>query len=224
MANTSPKCLKSIDNYQVPNTKLLVVDDDNFARSTVAGALSMMGYQVVAAAAANQALTDLADSSLDVAILDLDLGTGPTGVDLAFILRKRHPNLGLVFLTSYSDPKFLNVRYSQLPTGARYLTKSNLTNLTQLVMLINQAYVSPLKANSKVPKSEFRLSGNQIKILKLIADGKTTNQIAERLMITPKAVEGVISRINSNLSLTNLDKNNRRVQLVRAYYKLIGKL
>jgi DNA-binding NarL/FixJ family response regulator len=211
-------------NYQVPNLKLLIVDDDNFSRSTVIGALSMMGYQVVAAAAANQAIVDLAESSLDVAILDLDLGTGPTGVDLAFILRKRHPNLGLVFLTSYSDPKFLNARYSQLPAGARYLTKSNLTNLSQLVMLINQAYVSPLKTSSKVPKSEYRLSGNQVEILKLIADGKTTNQIAEQLMITPKAVEGVISRINSNLGLTHLDTNNRRVQLVRAYYKLIGKL
>jgi DNA-binding NarL/FixJ family response regulator len=211
-------------NYQVPNLKLLIVDDDNFSRSTVAGALSMMGYQVVAAAAANQAIADLAESSLDVAILDLDLGTGPTGVDLAFILRKRHPNLGLVFLTSYSDPKFLNARYSQLPTGARYLTKSSLTNLTQLVILINQTHASPLKTSSKAPKSEYRLSGNQVEILKLIADGKTTNQIAEQLMITPKAVEGVISRINSNLGLTHLDTNNRRVQLVRAYYKLIGKL
>jgi DNA-binding NarL/FixJ family response regulator len=211
-------------NYQVPNLKLLIVDDDNFSRSTVTGALSMMGYQVVAAAAANQAITDLAESSLDVAILDLDLGTGPTGIDLAFILRKRHPNLGLVFLTSYSDPKFLNARYSELPTGARYLTKSNLTNLTQLVILINQAYVSPLRTSSKAPKSEYRLSGNQVEILKLIADGNTTNQIAEQLMITPKAVEGVISRINSNLGLTHLDTNNRRVQLVRAYYKLIGKL
>jgi DNA-binding NarL/FixJ family response regulator len=211
-------------NYQVPNLKLLIVDDDNFSRSTVTGALSMMGYQVVAAAAANQAISDLAESSLDVAILDLDLGTGPTGIDLAFILRKRHPNLGLVFLTSYSDPKFLNARYSELPTGARYLTKSNLTNLTQLVILINQAYVSPLRTSSKAPKSEYRLSGNQVEILKLVADGKTTNQIAEQLMITPKAVEGVISRINSNLGLTHLDTNNRRVQLVRAYYKLIGKL
>lgn len=211
-------------NYQVPNLKLLIVDDDNFSRSTVTGALSMMGYQVIAAAAANQAITDLAESSLDVAILDLDLGTGPTGIDLAFILRKKQPNLGLVFLTSYSDPKFLNARYSELPTGARYLTKSNLTNLTQLVILINQAHASPLKTSSKAPKSEYRLSGNQVEILKLIADGNTTNQIAEQLMITPKAVEGVISRINSNLGLTHLDTNNRRVQLVRAYYKLIGKL
>lgn len=211
-------------NYQVPNLKLLIVDDDNFSRSTVTGALSMMGYQVIAAAAANQAITDLAESSLDVAILDLDLGTGPTGIDLAFILRKKQPNLGLVFLTSYSDPKFLNARYSELPAGARYLTKSNLTNLTQLVILINQAHASPLKTSSKAPKSEYRLSGNQVEILKLIADGNTTNQIAEQLMITPKAVEGVISRINSNLGLTHLDTNNRRVQLVRAYYKLIGKL
>jgi DNA-binding NarL/FixJ family response regulator len=75
-----------------------------------------------------------------------------------------------------------------------------------------------------VPKSEFHLSENQIEVLKLIAEGKTTNQIAEELTITPKAVEGVISRINSNLGLINSESKNPRVQLVRTYYKLIGKL
>lgn len=204
--------------------QLLVVDDENFARSTIVGALSMMGYPVLAAAAANEAVIELANRPLDVAILDLDLGTGPTGVDLAFILRKRFPLLGLVFLTSYSDPKFMNARYSQLPAGARYLTKSSLTNLTQLVLLINQVHLAPLKPVRKFPKSKFRLSANQIEVLKLIAEGKTTNQIAELLSISPKGVEGVISRINSNLGLTQLDKNNRRVQLVRTYYQLIGKL
>jgi DNA-binding NarL/FixJ family response regulator len=204
--------------------KLLIVDDDSFSRVAISSALAILGHQITSAGAANQALEQLADDDLDVAILDLDLGTGPTGIDLAFILRKRLPNLGIVFLTSYSDPKFLATRYSELPMGARYLTKSSLANLTQLITLINQARFSPLKTNSKVPKSEFHLSENQIEVLKLIAEGKTTNQIAEELTITPKAVEGVISRINSNLGLINSDSKNPRVQLVRTYYKLIGKL
>ncbi len=204
--------------------KLLIVDDDNFSRVAISSALAILGHQITTAGAANQALEQLADDHLDVAILDLDLGTGPTGIDLAFILRKRFPNLGIVFLTSYSDPKFLAARYSELPMGARYLTKSSLANLTQLITLINQARFSPLKTNSKAPKSEFYLSENQIEVLKLIAEGKTTNQIAEQLLITPKAVEGVISRINSNLGLSHADSKNPRVQLVRTYYKLIGKL
>ena len=204
--------------------KLLIVDDDNFSRVAISSALAILGHQITAAGAANQALEQLADDHLDVAILDLDLGTGPTGIDLAYILRKRFPNLGIVFLTSYSDPKFLAARYSELPMGARYLTKSSLANLTQLITLINQARFSPLKTNSKAPKSEFHLSENQIEVLKLIAEGKTTNQIAELLMITTKAVEGVISRINSNLGLSNSESKNPRVQLVQSYYKLIGKI
>jgi DNA-binding NarL/FixJ family response regulator len=221
---TYPKYRLPLHNCQVRNPKLLVVDDDNFSRVTLTGALAALEYQICTATTVTEAMAKSGNTDFEVAILDLDLGPGPTGIDLAFALRKRNPNLGIIFLSSYSDPKFIKSTSKDLPAGARYLTKSSLTNLSQLIILINQAFASPLKTNTKYPKSDIRLNPNQLEILKLIAEGKTTNQIADHLNITTKAVEGVISRINLNLGLTVENNNNRRVQLVRAYYKLIGKL
>jgi DNA-binding NarL/FixJ family response regulator len=205
--------------------KLLIVEDDNFARATLAGGLAALGYQILSATgAANQALAAISDQEPDVALLDLDLGPGPSGLDLATLLRKRNPNIGIIFLTSYSDPRFLAAGFDQLPVGARYLTKSALTNLGILTNLINQTKAFPLKTNQKAPSAETKLSQKQLTILKLLADGKTTSQIAEKLEISVKAVEGIISRLNSNLGLTESGNENRRVQLVRAYYRMIGKL
>lgn len=204
--------------------KLLIVEDDNFARATLAGGLAALGYQILAATgSANQALAAMDEQEPDVALLDLDLGPGPSGLDLAVLLRKRNPTIGIIFLTSYSDPRFLADGFDQLPAGARYLTKSALTNLATLTSLINQTKAFPLKTNQKTPRAETKLTQKQLTILKLLAEGKTTNQIAEKLEISVKAVEGIISRLNSNLGLTESGSENRRVQLVRAYYRLIGK-
>lgn len=205
--------------------KLLIVEDDNFARATLTGGLSALGYPIVlATGAANQALASLTDQEADVAVLDLDLGPGPSGLDLATMLRKRKPTIGIIFLTSYSDPRFLASGFDQLPVGARYLTKSTLTNIGVLTNLINQTFAYPLKTSQKPPKVQPKLSEKQLTILKLLAEGKTTSQIAEKLEISVKAVEGIISRLNQNLGLAELGNENRRVQLVRAYYRLIGKL
>jgi DNA-binding NarL/FixJ family response regulator len=205
--------------------KLLIVEDDNFARATLTGGLAALGYQILAATgSANQALAAMGNQEPDVALLDLDLGPGPSGLDLASLLRKRNSTIGIIFLTSYSDPRFLAAGFDQLPAGARYLTKSALTNLATLTSLINQTKAFPLKTNQKTPRAETKLTQKQLTILKFLAEGKTTNQIAEKLEISVKAVEGIISRLNSNLGLTESGTENRRVQLVRAYYRLIGKL
>jgi DNA-binding NarL/FixJ family response regulator len=209
----------------MPSTKLIIVDDDNFSRTTLSGGLSALGYQVIAAVpAANQAIAAIANDDPEIAILDLDLGPGPTGLDLALLLRKRNPNIGIIFLTSYSDPRFLISPNDQLPIGSRYLVKSQLSNLGILVNMINQTRALPLKTSYKSPKVNSKLSTKQLTTLKLLAEGKTTSQIAEKLGVSIKAVEGIISRLNNNLGLMGGPLENRRVQLVKAYYRLIGKI
>lgn len=57
------------------------------------------------------------------AVLDLDLGEGPTGIDLAHGLRRLIPTLPIVMLTSYSDPLHAGLT-RELPTGVPYVVKS----------------------------------------------------------------------------------------------------
>lgn len=207
----------------MPTASVLLVDDDTFTRTALMGALAGVGYQVQSLAAAAQALSFSQTNRIDVAILDLDLGPGPTGIDLAHLLRRNNPNLGLIFLTSYSDPRLLTSTDIELPIGARYLMKSKLSELGSLITLIDQTVAYPLKTSHKAPDAEVKLNRNQIQILRLVAAGWSTNQIAENLNLSVKSVEATISRINRNLGISDTDQN-KRVKLAKMYYQLIGKL
>ncbi len=207
----------------MPSASVLLVDDDTFTRTTLAAALSGAGYRVHPFAAAAPAVNFAQANLIDVAILDLDLGPGPTGIDLAHLLRRISANLGLIFLTSYSDPRLLTTAELELPIGARYLLKSKLTELTSLITLIDQTITYPLKTSHKAPVVDVKLNRNQIQILKLVAAGFSSNQSAENLNLSVKSVEAAISRINSNLGISDTDQN-KRVQLAKIYYQLIGKL
>ena len=79
---------------------LLLVEDDELVRMTVALMLEDDGFGVVEASSAHEALCLIRDG-LEAAVLvtDVDLGCGPSGVQLADDLRALQPGIGIVFIT-----------------------------------------------------------------------------------------------------------------------------
>ncbi len=79
---------------------LLLVEDDPLVRETVAAMLEDEGFEVVEACNAAAALT-LVKDGLDVPLIvtDVDLGTGPSGAELADMLRRLRPELRIIFIT-----------------------------------------------------------------------------------------------------------------------------
>ena len=210
-------------NCDMRRGSLLLLDDDSFARTTLASALSGIGYNVTSLGTASEAVEVARQKFMDAALLDLDLGPGPSGIDVSHVLRRINSQVGLVFLTSYSDPRFLLSYGGELPTGARYLVKSKLTEISSLTNLIDQTIRFPMKNSKQIPKSEHRLTRTQVQILKLLAAGGSTTQIAQELDISVKSVEAVISRMNAGVGESQLSQN-KRVNLANFYYRLIGKL
>lgn len=204
--------------------QVIVVEDDAFTRAALGPALGSHNINVVSSSdRAQSALLAVDIHQVDVAILDLDLGSGPTGLDIAYLLRQKNPNIGIIFLTSYSDPRLLGHGIDELPKGSRYITKSKISNIQELVALIVQAKNSPLLTNFRPASLRSSLTDNQVAILKLISEGLTTSQIASRLHVSEKAVEAAITRLNKVLNIDKLEQKNLRIQLVNAYYALTGK-
>ena len=79
---------------------LLLVEDDELVRMTVALMLEDDGFGVVEASSAHEALRLIRDG-LQAAVLvtDVDLGAGPSGVQLADDLRVLQPGIGIVLIT-----------------------------------------------------------------------------------------------------------------------------
>ncbi len=99
---------------------VVIVDDDSFVRKSLESALAQSGFEIVGSfSTAHETLELCGEQSCDVALLDLDLGLGPTGFDLAHALRKINSQIGIIFLTSYQDPRFAAIGGLSAPRGSR---------------------------------------------------------------------------------------------------------
>jgi CheY-like chemotaxis protein len=108
------------------NPRLLVIEDDAFTRASIVGALTGHGIDVIDAVGTSaEAINSFEKNAPNAILLDLDLGYGPTGLDLARAFRLRNPNVGLVMLTSYTDPRLLRSNLPDIPAGTEYLVKNN---------------------------------------------------------------------------------------------------
>jgi CheY-like chemotaxis protein len=79
---------------------LLLVEDDPLVRETVAAMLEDEGFEVVEASDAEAALALVRDG-LDAPLIvtDVDLGIGPSGAELADMLRRLRPDMRIIFIT-----------------------------------------------------------------------------------------------------------------------------
>lgn len=204
---------------------MLVLDDEPLTRVALAGTLdSREGITVVCqSGTAAEAVEYATAHRVDVAFLDIYLGPGPTGIDVAWALRQANPAVGIVFLTSLTDPRILGDEYRGVPKGSVYLVKSEVDSVADLVTTIDLArgFLSPGgKKGDALPPTPF--TPHQIQILRLISEGLSNQEIAKQLVISEKAVEATISRLSKTLKLPNTPGVNRRVHIVRTYLKAMG--
>ena len=117
----------------VTKLNVMLVEDDDFTRSTVKSALENQGLNIVYDTAFVKDGVEFAKKNRpDVAVLDYNLGKGPNGIDLANQLRRMQPEIGIVLLTAFLDPAELDKKISQLPAGSRYLVKHSVSNIEVL--------------------------------------------------------------------------------------------
>lgn len=208
-------------------TRVLVVDDQSFTAATMQAALAGRGLECRAVSSAREAVTLLAEWEPAVAVLDLDLGAGPTGIDLAHALRRDLPRLGIVMLTTYRDPRLVVAGLPALPVGALYRCKQDLTDIGLLVDAIRLLERSPLErrpSERAVSGPTAALTDTQIEVLLAVGDGITTAQIAAQRGVSVSAIEQTITRICQGLGIAKDPALNQRVQLVQALNRLRGQV
>lgn len=194
---------------------MLIVEDDGFALMAMSSALKLAGFDTLVAESASAGLEVAKNKRPKAAVLDLHLGQGPTGLDLALELRKLNAGIGLVFLTSYSDPRLL-IPKATLPPGSVYLNKAQVRDVEILRKALERALRR--QGNSPAVKSRFSdLTQTQIETLQLLAQGLSNAEIAKRRFVTEKSIEKMVSRIARLVGLEATKDQNQRVQLARVF-------
>lgn len=202
--------------------RVLVLEDDDFTRMTLASVVASLGHDVVGQAGTIVEAIDCArDAAPDVAIVDLDLGVGPTGIDAAHGLRGVLPRIGIVVLSSYVDPRVMGKRSRPMPAGARYLSKQELGDAGMLDDAIRASLV--LDDDSLLQTPDLDLSESQLEIMRLVASGLSNDEIARRLWLSEAGVRRAITRLLRKLNLEATKDVNARVLLTRAYAQLAGR-
>lgn len=201
----------------------LIVEDDVLA-STLLSKLAehQPGLQTVTTRGVAEAVRVAESREFDFALLDLNLGVGPSGLDLAQKLRQIHPTIGLVLLTSYSDLRFYSSR-PQVPPGMRILSKGNSLHLNQVFESCLDAVKFPFQPQrTSTPYQE--LSDADFELWRLTAAGRSNSELAAIFDVGEKAIEKRLHKLNRELGLDSTAGRSSRVEMVRLFASVTGQI
>jgi len=189
--------------------RVLIVDDHPVVRAGLANVLGAESDIDIVGEARDgvEAIDKALELQPDVILMDI-LMPGCSGVEAMIAIREKLPSTRVVMLTfsEREEDVFKAVRF-----GARgYLLKSS--SIDDILAAIRQvaegqAILSPYIAGKLL--EEFRreqsapLSPREMEVLKLVGEGLTNCQIAERLVVTPGTVKTYLQRILEKLHLGN---------------------
>lgn len=209
--------------------KLLIVENDSFAGNFMSKSLDAAGFSIISLAdTAPVAMKTFRETNPDCALIDIELGTGPNGIDVARAFRKLKPGIGIVFLTSIVDPRLIDLKGLELPEGSIYLSKSFVSDTTEISDSLHES-IQIAKSKSipciiRYPKSQMKLTNGQFELIRLIAEGHSNKEIARRKFVTLKSTENSIARLAKNLELKDTNTNSQRVLIAKRYFQMIGKV
>lgn len=218
----------SILQTQSDQLKLLIVEDDKILLTMMSHALTAEGFNVLAANDAQSAIQYFDKARPDVVILDIDLGAGPSGIDLANKMRQISGRIAIVFCTSFKDMRFIQGDYLKYPLHTVVLKKADVVNMEKFSNAINEAVELIRESDESRPdqlheKYYKDLTALEIELLTLIAGGHSNKQVAAEKGISLKSCENAIARLAKKLEIPAAEQSNQRVLLTRKYMELSGK-
>ncbi|CAB4343131.1 unannotated protein [freshwater metagenome] len=221
--------------WNVPNSRVLLINDDAFELATLASAMRLHGVNVVGEAN-NYLLAENLFKTLkpDVVVIDVQFNTHG-GVPFAIKLRKVNPLVGLVLTTACPDLRLLGLEEKDIPMGTQIVLKRSVGDID----IIRDAIPDSIKAikakekmawmneHSSLHENSFisilhDLTDIQIETLRLLSLGLSNGEIGRTRFVSEKSVEQIVARIAQHLGITPDRKHNLRVLIAGQYFKWIG--
>ena len=211
-------------------TSVVIVEDLVLLRDGLTRLLSTNGFEIAAAVDTGPAFLEAIDAhGPDVAVVDVRLPPTFTdeGLHAAIEARHRRPGFPVLILSQYVEQLYARELLSDGAGGVGYLLKDRVFNdeaFTGAIRtvaaggtVLDPEVVSKLMTRRSGVEPVARLTPREREVLALMAEGRSNAAIAQRLVITQRAVAKHTASIFAKLNLQPSDDDNRRVLAVLAY-------
>jgi DNA-binding NarL/FixJ family response regulator len=204
---------------------VLVVEDESLMSSLLADVLTAAGFDVDVAGNVLEARESVKAFDPDIALLDISLGEGPSGLDLAHVLHASRPDIALVFLTKHPDRRTAGLEGAEVPPGCGFLRKDMVTDTSYLLEAIEAVlaeHPGQVRHDLSPDRPLAELTTKQVDVLHMAAQGLTNGAIARERGTSERSVEMLLHSVFHTLDIPTHGDVNPRVEAIRRYIDAAG--
>ena len=207
--------------------RVVVADDSVLLREGVVRILEDAGFEVVGqAGTAEELMLKVRSYNPNVAIIDIRMPPTHTdeGLRAAREIREKHPETGVLVLSQYVESAYAMDLLADSAEGVGYLLKDRVADVGEFADAVRRVaeggsaldptVVSQLVGRRRGDDPLDDLTPREREVLELMAEGRSNQGIAERLVITERAVEKHVTSIFGKLRLAAAPEDHRRVLAV----------
>jgi DNA-binding NarL/FixJ family response regulator len=209
--------------------RVIVIEDQALLRDGLVRLFTDRGHDVVGSGGDTDGLADLvAATEPDLVMLDLRMPPTFTdeGATAARSLKANRPELGVLLLSQHVDTASVGDLMAQ--PGFGYLLKDRVFEVDEFLDAARRvagggSALDPKVVSALVVTQEdgplARLSGRELDVLRLMAEGLTNSGIASRLFLSARTVEAHVGNLMAKLDISDSDERHRRVLAVLFYLR-----
>jgi DNA-binding NarL/FixJ family response regulator len=212
--------------------RVAIAEDSVLLREGLARLLSDAGFEIVATCPDAEALM-LKVRSYEPDVVVVDIRLPPThndeGLQAALDIRAQHPGVAVLVLSQYVELGLALKLLADSAEGVGYLLKDRVGDVDDFVDAVRRVadggsavdpiIVSTLLSRQRDDDPLARLTPREREVLELMATGSSNQGIADRLVITLRAVEKYVSSIFGKLGLPSTGGESRRVLAVLTFLR-----
>jgi DNA-binding NarL/FixJ family response regulator len=210
--------------------RVVIAEDSVLLREGIARILEQAGCEVVGqSSTAEDLLLKVRSYGPDVAVVDIRMPPTHTdeGLRAAQAIRAKHPDVGVLVLSQYVEPTYAMELIADDAQGVGYLLKDRVSELGEFVNAVQRvaeggsaldpAIVTRLVGRRRGDDPVGSLTPREREVLELMAEGRSNQAIAQRLVVSERAVEKHVTSIFGKLQLPAAAEDHRRVLAVLAF-------
>jgi DNA-binding NarL/FixJ family response regulator len=207
--------------------RVLVADDEVLLRAGIARLLQDAGIEVVAQVGrADEVLEATAEHMPDIAVVDVQMPPTLTddGLQAAISIRRDHPATQVLVLSNFLEERYLLDLIGEDAGGVGYLLKKRVADVAEFLEAVRRVagggsaldpdVVSLMVGRRRRGNPLDALTTRERQVLSLMAEGLSNAGVADRLGVTPAAVEKHVTSLFTKLDLRTEPLQHRRVMAV----------